>query len=235
MRRTKDGTLVVIHDDNLKRLTAESGKVSDIPYRELSKMRLLGHGRKGDDAGRMSGLYRRQDSAAIGSQGRDDFQKLSRAGGAGDEAVRGRVCPAIVQSLLRTRFQTNGARNFAPSAGDERFFARRAVSCRDTLEEFDISPEIFACEGGLSRRQVKEAVALAAQQSGFTDIAQALEDRRLGDQDDDHELYHQARFRQLLLLQSSLSPRQEKGKPRGAYVDDPFASGSERLRLGWIT
>ena len=30
-------------------------------------------------------------------------------------------------------------------------------------------PEIFACEGGLSRRQVKEAVALAAQQSGFTD------------------------------------------------------------------
>ena len=42
VRRTKDGTLVVIHDDNLKRLTGESGKVSDIPYRELSKMRLLG-------------------------------------------------------------------------------------------------------------------------------------------------------------------------------------------------
>ena len=43
------------------------------------------------------------------------------------------------------------------------------ISCRDTLEGFDISPEIFACEGGLTRRQVKEAVAKAAEQSGFTD------------------------------------------------------------------
>ena len=32
-----------------------------------------------------------------------------------------------------------------------------------------MSPEIFAREGGLSRRQVKEAVAMAVEQSGFTD------------------------------------------------------------------
>ena len=43
------------------------------------------------------------------------------------------------------------------------------ISCRDTLEEFDVSPEIFAREGGLSRRQIKDAVAMAAEQSGFTD------------------------------------------------------------------
>lgn len=99
------------------------------------------------------------------------------------------------------------------------------VSCRDTLEEFDISPEIFACEGGLSRRQVKEAVALAAQQVGLYGYAQALEDRRLGDQDDDHELYHQARFRRYCCYNFPIAASRKR-KPRGAYVDDPFASGS---------
>ena len=42
VRRTKDGTLVIIHDDNLKRLTGEPGKVSETSWRDLSAMRLKG-------------------------------------------------------------------------------------------------------------------------------------------------------------------------------------------------
>ncbi|MFQ7076789.1 MAG: glycerophosphodiester phosphodiesterase family protein [Christensenellaceae bacterium] len=42
VRRTKDGTLVVVHDDNLRRLTGEPGKVSQTSYHDLSAMRLAG-------------------------------------------------------------------------------------------------------------------------------------------------------------------------------------------------
>ena len=42
VRRTKDGTLVVIHDDNLKRMTGTEGKVSRTSYRELADLRLCG-------------------------------------------------------------------------------------------------------------------------------------------------------------------------------------------------
>lgn len=216
----------VIHDDNLKRLTGESGKVSDIPYRELSKMRLLGTDEKVmtlDEClayigGRTPLLLEVKDVTIFKSFPEQVVRVMKQY--AGEYALQSfnpfyvhafkQMAPEILRGQLAMSV-------FSPDV---------LVSCRDTLEEFDISPEIFACEGGLSRRQVKGGCGVGGAAVGLYGYAQALEDRRLGDQDDDHELYHQARFRQLLLLQSSLSPRQEKGKPRGAYVDDPFASGS---------
>ena len=169
VRRTKDGTLVVIHDDNLKRLTGESGKVSDIPYRELSKMRLLGTDEKVmtlDEClayigGRTPLLLEVKDVTIFKSFPEQVVRVMKQY--AGEYALQSfnpfyvhafkQMAPEILRGQLAMSV-------FSPDV---------LVSCRDTLEEFDISPEIFACEGGLSRRQVKEAVALAAQQSGFTD------------------------------------------------------------------
>ena len=41
VQMTKDGVLVVFHDDTLKRMTGQEGKLSDKTYEELLKLRLL--------------------------------------------------------------------------------------------------------------------------------------------------------------------------------------------------
>ena len=42
VRRTKDGKLVVFHDEKMKRLTGAGGSIGDYTLSELEKMRVLG-------------------------------------------------------------------------------------------------------------------------------------------------------------------------------------------------
>lgn len=66
VRRTKDGTLVVVHDDNLRRLTGEPGKVSQTSYHDLSAMRLAGPTR---------GFSRWRSVSSTSTAGRRSFWK----------------------------------------------------------------------------------------------------------------------------------------------------------------
>ncbi len=169
VRRTKDGTLVVIHDDSLRRLTGEPGKVSETTYAELSRMRLTGTDEKimtleeclACIDGRTPLLLEVKDVSHVRNFPEQVVKVVRQY--QGEYALQSfnpfyvhkfkQMLPGVLRGQLAMSI-------FSPDV---------LISCRDTLEEFDISPEIFACEGGLSRRQVKEAVATAAEQSGFTD------------------------------------------------------------------
>ncbi len=169
VRRTKDGTLVVVHDDNLRRLTGEPGKVSQTSYHDLSAMRLAGTDERiltleeclEHLDGRTPLLLEVKDLSTFSSFPEQVMYRMRQY--KGEYALQSfnpfyvykfkQLAPDVLRGQLAMSI-------FSPDV---------LISCRDTLEEFDVSPEIFAREGGLSRRQVKEAVAMAVEQSGFTD------------------------------------------------------------------
>ena len=158
VRRTKDGTLVVVHDDNLRRLTGEPGKVSQTSYHDLSAMRLAGTNERiltleeclEHLDGRTPLLLEVKDLSTFSSFPEQVMYRMRQY--KGEYALQSfdpfyvykfkQLAPDVLRGQLAMSI-------FSPDV---------LISCRDTLEEFDVSPEIFAREGGLSRRQVKEAV-----------------------------------------------------------------------------
>ena len=169
VRRTKDGTLVVIHDDNLKRMTGTEGKVSRTSYRELADLRLCGTEEKIMTLqefleyvdGRAPVLLEVKDLYTVVNFPREVVHVMQQ--------YRGEYALQSFNPFYVHRFKQLAPDVLRGQLAVGIFSPEVLVSCRDTLEDFDISPEIFACEGGLTRKQVKEAVALAAKQSGFTD------------------------------------------------------------------
>lgn len=169
VRRTKDGVPVIIHDDRLKRLTGEAGMVSRTRWSELSKMRLGGTDERimtldeclAHIDGRAPLLLEVKDLYVINSFPGEVVNVMRQY--KGEYALQSfnpfyvlkfkQLAPEVLRGQLAMGI-------FSPDV---------LISCRDTLEEFDISPEMLAFEGGMTRRQVKEAVAMAAEQSGFTD------------------------------------------------------------------
>ena len=169
VRRTKDGTIVVVHDDNLKRLTGLEGKVSRSTWRELSSLRL------GDTDEKIMTLEECLEYIDGRAPLLLEVKDLYTVVGFPREVVnvmRQYKGEYALQSF--NPFYVHRFKQLAPDVLRGQLAVGICspdvlISCRDTLEGFDISPEIFACEGGLTRRQVKEAVAKAAEQSGFTD------------------------------------------------------------------
>ena len=160
VRRTKDGTLVVVHDDNLKRLTGLEGKVSRSTWRELSALRLENTDEKIMTLeecleyidGRAPLLLEVKDLYTVVGFPREVVNVMRQY--KGEYALQSfnpfyvhrfkQLAPDVLRGQLAVGI-------FSPDV---------LISCRDTLEGFDISPEIFSCEGGLTRRQVKEAVSI---------------------------------------------------------------------------
>ncbi|HIR23328.1 MAG TPA: hypothetical protein IAB32_06060 [Candidatus Scatosoma pullicola] len=169
VRRTKDGTIVVVHDDNLKRLTGLEGKVSRSTWRELSSLRL------GDTDEKIMTLEECLEYIDGRAPLLLEVKDLYTVVGFPREVVnvmrqyKGEYALQSFNPFCVHRFKQLAPDVLRGQLAVGIFSPDVLISCRDTLEGFDISPEIFACEGGLTRRQVKEAVAKAAEQSGFTD------------------------------------------------------------------
>lgn len=169
VRRTKDGTIVVVHDDNLKRLTGLEGKVSRSTWRELSSLRL------GDTDEKIMTLEECLEYIDGRAPLLLEVKDLYTVVGFPREVVnvmrqyKGEYALQSFNPFYVHRFKQLAPDVLRGQLAVGIFSPDVLISCRDTLEGFDISPEIFACEGGLTRRQVKEAVAKAAEQSGFTD------------------------------------------------------------------
>ena len=169
VRRTKDGTIVVVYDDNLKRLTGLEGKVSRSTWRELSSLRL------GDTDEKIMTLEECLEYIDGRAPLLLEVKDLYTVVGFPREVVnvmrqyKGEYALQSFNPFYVHRFKQLAPDVLRGQLAVGIFSPEVLISCRDTLEGFDISPEIFACEGGLTRRQVKEAVAKAAEQSGFTD------------------------------------------------------------------
>ena len=169
VRRTKDGTLVIIHDDNLKRLTGEPGKVSETSWRDLSAMRLKGTQERiltleeclEHIDGKTPLLLEVKDLYTVKNFPEEVVRTMKQ--------YRGEYALQSFNPFYVYKFKQMAPEVLRGQLAMSIFSPDVLISCRDTLEEFDVSPEIFAREGGLSRRQIKDAVAMAAEQSGFTD------------------------------------------------------------------
>ena len=150
VRRTKDGTLVVVHDDNLRRLTGEPGKVSQTSYHDLSAMRLAGTNERiltleeclEHLDGRTPLLLEVKDLSTFSSFPEQVMYRMRQY--KGEYALQSfnpfyvykfkQLAPDVLRGQLAMSI-------FSPDV---------LISCRDTL-------------------QAKEAVAMAVEQSGFTD------------------------------------------------------------------
>ena len=167
-RRKNDGKRQLSLQD-LKRLTGLEGKVSRSTWRELSSLRL------GDTDEKIMTLEECLEYIDGRAPLLLEVKDLYTVVGFPREVVnvmrqyKGEYALQSFNPFYVHRFKQLAPDVLRGQLAVGIFSPDVLISCRDTLEGFDISPEIFACEGGLTRRQVKEAVAKAAEQSGFTD------------------------------------------------------------------
>jgi glycerophosphoryl diester phosphodiesterase len=169
VRYTKDGTIVVMHDDNLKRLTGEEGKVRDTRWQDLKNMRLVGTNER----------IMTLDECLQAIDGRTPLLLEVK------DMYTVREFPDVVVNKMKeykgeyalqsfNPFYVHKFKRLAPEVMRGQlamgiFSKDVLISCKDTLEEYDIDPEFFQTVGGLSNKQVKEAVAIVVEQSGFID------------------------------------------------------------------
>lgn len=167
VRLTNDGVPIILHDDRLTRLTGLNKKVIDCSYREIRGLRLTGTDERimaleeflDFIGGRTPLVLEVKDVPFHREFPETIIRKL--------ESYKGEYA---FQSF--NPFYVYAFKRYAPHIPRGQvavgIFSREVlVSCRDSFEDFGVSPEYFIKEGNLTRKELKNVIEEAVEECDF--------------------------------------------------------------------